>query len=161
MTLIRPLVIRFGRLGDMILLAPLLEHLHRRYGDRCTLLGPGPWSAELYAGHPDVGRVLQVDARHRPLLFSPQRWQMVKALRRERGAPVYVCETEPRALAKIRRMLALARVDRACCVFITDFPDCASGHWIDRLLRFAAQTPATMADTRRAHNSAMQDRGPA
>ena len=140
----RPLVIRFGRLGDMIVLAPLLEHLHRRYGEPCTLFGPGPWSAELYAGHPDVGNILQVNARHRPLPFSPQRWHMVQALWRARGAPVYVCETEPRALDKIRRMLKLARVDRAHCVFITDFPSFDHEHWVDRLLRFAAQTPPAL-----------------
>jgi len=154
----RPLVIRFGRLGDMILLAPLLEHLHHRHGEPCILLGPGPWSGELYSGHPDVGRVLQVNARHRPLPLSPQRWRMVQVLRRTRGAPVYVCETEPRALSKIRRMLALAGVDRACCVFITDFPDFLDEHWIDRLLRFAAQVPAAMAEAR-PRDPAMQDRG--
>lgn len=155
----RPLVIRFGRLGDMILLAPLLGHLHRRYGEPCTLLGPGPWSGDLYAGHPDVGRVLQVHARHRPLLLSPQRWRMVQMLRRERGAPVYVCETEPRALAKIRLMLALARVDPACCVFITDFRGPADEHWIDRLLRFATQTPAAMKGAGPAGDLETQDRG--
>jgi heptosyltransferase-2/heptosyltransferase-3 len=143
----RALVIRFGRLGDMILLAPLLQHLHRRYGEPCTLLGPGPWSAELYAGHPDVGSILQVHARHRPLPLSPQRWRMIRILRQTRGAPVYVCETEPRALAKIRRMLRLARVDRAHCVFITDFPRLADEHWVDRLLRVAARTPAALAGT--------------
>lgn len=141
----RPLVIRFGRLGDMILLAPLLEHLHRRFGEPCVLFGPGPWSWELYDGHPDVDEILQVNARHRPLPINPQRWRMVQALRRERGSPVYVCETEPRALDKIRRMLALARVDRAHCLFITDFATSDAEHWVDRLLRFAAQTPAAMA----------------
>lgn len=157
----RPLVIRFGRLGDMILLAPLLEQLHRRYGEPCTLLGSGPWLADLYGGHPDVGRVLQVDARHRPLPFSPQRWQMVRTLRRERPAPVYVCEAEPRALDKIRRMLALARVDRRHCLFITDFSTSNDEHWIDRLLRFAAQTPAAMKGSQSVVNPGMQDRGPA
>lgn len=140
----RPLVIRFGRVGDMVLLAPLLAHLHRRYGEPCTLFGPGPWSAELYAGHPDVGNILQVNARHRPLPLSPQRWRMVQMLWRTRGAPVYVCETEPRALDKIRRMLKLARVHRTHCVFITDFPSPENEHWADRLLRFAAQTPAAL-----------------
>lgn len=155
----RPLVIRFGRLGDMILLAPLLEHLHRRFGEPCVLFGPGPWSRELYDGHPDVGEILQVNARHRPLPISPQRWRMVQALWRERGSPVYVCETEPRALDKIRRMLALARVDPGRCLFITDFATSDAEHWIDRLLRFAAQTPAAMSDAQAAGDPVMQDRG--
>lgn len=140
----RPLVIRFGRLGDMVLLEPLLRALRRRYGEPCVLLGTGPFAAQLYAGHPDVAEVAQVDARHRPLIFSPQRWRMVRILRRERGAPIYVCEPEPRALAKIRRMLKLARVDPAACVFITDQPARADEHWADRLLRLGARTPAAV-----------------
>ncbi|MGH8163585.1 MAG: glycosyltransferase family 9 protein, partial [Rhodanobacteraceae bacterium] len=88
---------------------------------------------------------LQVTARHRPLLFSPQRWQMLRALRANRGGPLYVCETEPRALAKIRRMLTLARIDASCCVFITDLPPLPDEHWVDRLSRLASQTPKTFA----------------
>lgn len=37
-----PIVIRFGRLGDMLLLAPLLHRLHRGYGNACVLLGDPP-----------------------------------------------------------------------------------------------------------------------
>jgi len=42
-----PIVIRFGRLGDMVLLSPLLNLLHRRYRNPCWLIGSGPWSALL------------------------------------------------------------------------------------------------------------------
>ncbi|MGH8191278.1 MAG: hypothetical protein ACREP2_07505 [Rhodanobacteraceae bacterium] len=104
----RPVVIRFGRLGDMLLLAPLLHRLRVGYGEACVLLGTGPFSAQLYATHPDVARVFQVTARHRPLALSPPRWQMLEVLHAHRRGPVHVCETEPRALGKIRRMLALA-----------------------------------------------------
>lgn len=141
----RPIVIRFGRLGDMLLLAPLLHRLHRGYGKASLLLGTGPVSAPLYAGHPDVARVFEVSARHLPLALSPQRWQMLQVLHAHRGAPVHVCETEPRALAKIRRMLALAQVPREHCVFVTDVPLVPDEHWIDRLLRGCGQPPATCA----------------
>lgn len=145
-----PIVIRFGRLGDMLLLAPLLGHLHRGYGEPCLLLGTGPWSGALYEAHPDVAQVLQVNARHRPLAFSPERWRMLRALRRHRGAPVHVCETEPRALAKIRRMLVLAGVARNQCVFLTDRPAAPGEHWIDRLLRGCGQPPPACTDAWRA-----------
>lgn len=137
----QPIVIRFGRLGDMLLLAPLLDRLHRGYGKPCLLLGTGPWSAPLYHAHPDVARVLQVCARHRPLALSPERWHMLAALHHASGAAVHVCETEPRALAKIRRMLALTRVSPERCVFATATPALAGEHWIDRLLRTAGQPP--------------------
>lgn len=137
-----PIVIRFGRLGDMLLLAPLLDRLHRGYGEPCLLLGTGPWSAALYEAHPDVAQVLQANARHRPLALSPERWRMLRALRRHRGAPVHVCETEPRALAKIRRMLALAGVQRDQCVFLANVPAAPGEHWVDRLLRGCGQPPS-------------------
>ena len=138
----RPIVIRFGRLGDMLLLEPLLEHLHRGYGEPCTLLGTGPWSEELYAGHPDVARVLQVRARHRPLPFSAERLRMLRWLRTQRDAAIHVCESEPRALAKIRRMLALARIAPGRCVYLTDTPARSEEHWVDRLLRACGHAPS-------------------
>jgi heptosyltransferase-2/heptosyltransferase-3 len=140
-----PIVIRFGRLGDMLLLAPLLGRLHRGYREPCVLFGTGPWSAALYDAHPDVTRVLQVGARHQPLAFNPERWRMLRALHRARDAAVHVCETEPRALAKIRRMLALAEVPPARCVFLTDTPARANEHWIERLLRGCGQPPPACA----------------
>jgi heptosyltransferase-2/heptosyltransferase-3 len=139
--LMQPVVIRFGRLGDMLLLAPLLERLHRGHGEPCLLLGTGPWSAALYDAHPDVAQVLQVRARHRPLALSPERWRMLHLLRLHRGAPVHVCETEPRALAKIRRMLGFAGVRDDQCVFLTDAPVVTGEHWIDRLLRGCGVPP--------------------
>ena len=151
----QPIVIRFGRLGDMLLLAPLLDRLHRGYGEPCLLLGTGPWSAALYDAHPDVARVLQANARHRPLALSPERWRMLRALRRRRGAPVHVCETEPRALAKIRRMLALAGIRRTQCVFLTDVPAAAGEHWIERLLRGCGQPPPSCPDAWQAPASAV------
>ncbi|MGH8182071.1 MAG: glycosyltransferase family 9 protein [Rhodanobacteraceae bacterium] len=142
----RAIVIRFGRLGDMLLLAPLLARLHRGYGEACVVLGTGPFSAPLFAAHPDVARVLQVTARHRPLAFSPQRWQMLQVLRARRDAAVHVCETEPRALAKIRRMLALTRVEPERCMWVTDAPILQDEHWVDRLLRGCGHAPPACAN---------------
>lgn len=141
-----PVVIRFGRLGDTLLLQPLLERLHRGYGEPCTLLGTGPWSGQLYAGHPDVARVLQIGARHRPLPLSGERLRMLWWLRAQRDVAVHVCESEPRALAKIRRMLALARIAPGDCVYLTDAPERTGEHWVDRLLRACGHVPSACVD---------------
>lgn len=146
----QPIVIRFGRLGDMLLLAPLLNRLHRGYGEPCMLLGTGPCSGLLYTGHPDVVQIAQVNARHRPLAFSPQRWHMLRVLRAHRDAAIHICETEPRALAKIRRMLALAGVGPERCVFVTDAPILPDEHWIERLLRGCGHPPPACVDAWRA-----------
>ncbi len=55
-----PIVIRFGRLGDMVLLSPLLNLLHRRYHNPCWLIGSGPWSAQLYRRHENVARIWSI-----------------------------------------------------------------------------------------------------
>ncbi|GAA0708031.1 glycosyltransferase family 9 protein [Dokdonella soli] len=142
------MVVRFGRLGDTVLLQPLLHHLHRRYGLPCTLLARGTWPVPLYAGHADVARVIQLRDGHRPLALSPERWRAIVSLRRLRDAPVYVCEPEPRALLKIRRMLALAGIRRENCVFLSEMETREGEHWVDRLLRFGARTPDAFRDSR-------------
>lgn len=155
-----PLVVRFGRLGDMVLLQPMLRHLHRRFGRPCTLLARGEWSTSLYAGHADVAHVLNLSDSHRPLALSPRQWRIILALRRFRDAPVYVCEPEPRALAKARRMLSIAGVRRENCVCLIDTPTSAEEHWIDRLLRFGNCTPDAWRQSRYAPDDAIS-RAPA
>ncbi|MGC1546962.1 MAG: glycosyltransferase family 9 protein [Rhodanobacter sp.] len=137
-----PVVIRFGRLGDTLLLQPLLHKLQQRYGRPCRLLAVGAWPEDLYDSQPEVSEVITLHAPHRPLLISPERWRVIRQLRNMREAPIYVCEPQPRALAKICRMLALAGIPADRCVYLTDMPWPGDGHWVDRLLCFGDRTPA-------------------
>ena len=134
-----PLLIRFGRIGDMVLQTPLLHLLHSRFGLPCRLLTSGHWSEALFLGNPDVGEIWQLRSRHRPFLLSPQRWRLVAALRKHVG-PVYVSEDSERQLPKIRRLLRLGGVASNRCVYITDHRIDAL-HWVDRLISFARMTP--------------------
>ncbi|MBS0570333.1 MAG: lipopolysaccharide heptosyltransferase family protein [Proteobacteria bacterium] len=136
-----PLVIRFGRLGDMLLQEPLLHLLRRRFGAPCTLLTRGAWTGELYRCHPDVGAIRQLLRRHRLLAFSPERWRAIAELRRHRG-PIYVSEDTRASLGRIRRLLWLAGVPRERCVFVNDVCRGTDEHWVDQLLRFGQTTPA-------------------
>src|SRR5207237_10432544 len=43
---VQPIVIWFGRVGDLILLSALLEILHRRFGSPCHVIGAGAWLGE-------------------------------------------------------------------------------------------------------------------
>ncbi|MEW9622782.1 glycosyltransferase family 9 protein [Rhodanobacter geophilus] len=137
-----PLVIRFGNLGDTVLLQPLLHKLRQRYGEPCDLLATGTWPAELYAGQPEVAEVLALRAPRRPLLLSRERWRAIGWLRERREAPVYVCEPCPHALLRIRRMLALAGVPAAQRTYLADLPIREHEHWVDHLLRFGDCTPS-------------------
>ena len=88
----RPLVVRFGALGDMVLLTPLLALLHRRYGLAPDVLSAGAWTPSLYAGHPDVRCVLLLGSRRRPYWSDPRQWRAVAQLRAAGSRPVYVCD---------------------------------------------------------------------
>lgn len=141
-----PLVIRFGRLGDSVLLQPLLQQLHRRYGQPCDLLAIGDWPLALYAGRPEVGRIVALQSPRRLLLLSPERLRAIGWLRQRRAAPVYVCEPQPRALLRIEHMLDLAGVPAAHRAYFTDLPLREGEHWVDHLLRFGDVLPPAFRD---------------
>ncbi len=143
---VRPIVIRLGRLGDMILLSPLLNLLHRRYRMPCWVIGSGPWSLQLYREHPDVAKVWSFIGRHTPFLLGPTWWQVAWALRHSGRSPIYVCETATsRQLNRIKALLALSGVARERCVFLRDERSTQGDeHGVDRLLRFGRHTPSTL-----------------
>jgi len=138
---VQPIVIWFGRVGDMILVSALLELLHRRYGGRCHLIGAGAWPAELYASHSDVARVTCLH-RYTAFLFDAGWWRALAALRASRRDPVYVCEYDPRKVRRIERLLRASGTDPRRCLFITRTGCLQSApHWIDRLVCFGRLTP--------------------
>src|SRR6202043_2102384 len=135
------------------LLSALLEVLHRRFGSPCHLIGAGSWLTELYAAHGDVARVSCLH-RYTAWVFDPAWWRTLRALRARRAAPVYVCETDPRKLARIRRLLWFSGTEPTRCLFLA--PESSPGadtalphtskiaptHWVDRLVSFGRLTPA-------------------
>jgi ADP-heptose:LPS heptosyltransferase len=144
---LHPIVIWFGRVGDMILLSALLEILHQRYGAPCHLIGAGAWPAEIYARHPDIERVSSLH-RYTAFLFDGAWWRTLGALRGAPAAPVYVCEVDPKKLRRVQRLLRFAQIDPARCVFITrDAPQPQPAHQVDRLVNFARVTPPAFAAT--------------
>jgi len=142
---VHPIVIWFGRVGDMILLSSLLDVLHSRYRNPCLLIAAGPWTAEIYQTHADVGQIWCL-RRYTPFVFDMTWWRALRALRRCRDDPVYVCETDPRKLARIRRLLRLSGTDAARCVFITDQASCLQPHWVDRLVSLGRLTPPALRE---------------
>ncbi|HXY76189.1 MAG TPA: glycosyltransferase family 9 protein [Steroidobacteraceae bacterium] len=139
-TPLQPVVIWFGRVGDMILLTALLEILHRRYGRACHVIGAGSWPAQIYAAHSDVARVSALH-RYTAWLFDRAFWRLVRLLRASPQNPVYVCEMDRRKLARIERVLRFAGIARERCLFITEQPGITATHWVDRLVAFAKLTP--------------------
>lgn len=142
-----PVVIRFGRVGDTILLQPFLEKLHRRYGRPCDLLALGDWPPLLFSAQPEVASFIPLNHQNGALWLHPQRLRATLALRARQQAPFYICEPEYRTRTKIRPMLALAGVSPAHCSFIEDIESIDHEHWVDWLDRFADVTPAAFIGT--------------
>jgi len=145
-----PVVIRFGRLGDTVLLQPVLRKLRLRYGSPCRLLSLGPWSSKLYADQPDVLQVISFSKQSGSLWFNPQRLRAAWALRDLRESPFYICEPDVRAQTKVTPMLKLAGIPAEHCTFIESMPMRSDEHWVDWLLRFGDETPMAFRATHSA-----------
>src|SRR2546429_4663113 len=100
---LHPIVIWFGRVGDMILLSALLDVLAARYGGGCPVIGAGSWPGGIYAPHSAVARGSALH-RYTPWGFDPAWWRTARALRAARPHPLYVCETDPPQPPRIRRL---------------------------------------------------------
>ena len=140
---LRPVVFYFCRMGDMVMLTVLLRRLHHRYRLPSHVIGAGSWNEGVFQGNPDVERVWSF-GRHVPFVFNRAWLEVRRALRAAAPGPVYVCEEHYRQLPRIRRMLALAGVDPARCVFMSDEARRPPEHLIERLNRLALRTPAAL-----------------
>ena len=141
-----PVVVRFGRLGDTVLLQPLLRKLRSRYGQPCQLLSLGDWSSVLFSAQPEVGVLIPLKTQYGPLWMRPGRWKTIVALSRLRDRPFYIAEPEFRTRTKLRPMLKLAGIPAENCQFIEDLPRHDDEHWLDWLARFSATTPAAFRE---------------
>ncbi len=136
----RPLVVRCGAVGDMVLLTPLLALLQRRYGVASDVLASGAWTPELYAEHPYVGSIFLLGSRRRPYWSDPRQWAISTALQQRRPGPVFLCDE--RAVVQIRRILAHGGIRERDLLWVGDCHDTWRPHWIDRWLAFGTQSPA-------------------
>lgn len=136
----RPLVIRFGAMGDIVLVTGLLHALHKRYGQACDVVGSGAWTPALLEAHPDVNSLFLVGSRRRPYPLCPDQWRLVDWLRQRPRGPVYVCDVLARD--KVRWLLTRAGIPSGDCLFYDPAALPADTHWFDAWRWFAARAPA-------------------
>jgi len=98
-----PLVIRFGAIGDMILITPLLRALAAQYGRPCDVIGHGRWLPVLFRNLPFVGDIHYVDSLNAPYLFEPSKQRVTRWLRERAPGPIYVLQDDSATLAMVRR----------------------------------------------------------
>jgi len=132
-----PLVCRFGALGDMVLLTPLLRQLYRRSGLPCDVVGSGAFNRDLFAEMPYVREVYSIASRSMPYWFDRSQRELVGALRRKQHRFVWICETS----LKSYRLLARAGITRANSATQLDLPAVANEHYCDKWLRLGNLSP--------------------
>lgn len=134
----RPLVLRFGAFGDMVLMAPMLRALHARYGAPAELVALGAWTQPLLGRLPQVGAIRLLRSRRGPYLFNPTQWDLVAWLRARPRGPIYVAERR----AKTRWFLERAGIEPDWVCSLDDLPPVPREHIADGTLRLARCTPA-------------------
>jgi ADP-heptose:LPS heptosyltransferase len=135
----RPLLVRFGAMGDMVLLTVMIRALHERCGAPVDLVASGSWTIPLLQGQPGVGEIFLIGSRRRPYWLSPEQRALVHRLRSRGSGPVWVCESDD---AKPRMFLRRAGYDNSLIALSNDHARMAGEHFTDRWLRFASATPA-------------------
>lgn len=141
------------------MVSALLRYLHQRYDQPCLVLGAGPWNSPLFAGHEDVARVWSFP-RHTPFLLSRASWSALWSLHRSDPGPIYICERQPRQLARVRRLLSLGGINPARCLFLADSDADGEQHWVDRFLRFGEGAPQVLSASDYPLPQAQRAQGP-
>jgi len=88
----RPLAVRFGAFGDMVLLTALIRVLHAEFARPVDILTSGPWSEPLLRGQPGVGEIFSVRSRKTPYWLSPDQQRVVRQLRARGSGPTWFCD---------------------------------------------------------------------
>ena len=137
----RVLIVRFGALGDMVLLTPMIQRLHQRFGVPVDIVSSGGWTRPLLEGQPGVGDIVTIKSRRRPYWLSPDQQRLVQWLR-ERG-PTPTWFAHPHEVGR-----DLLRRGRVPDEYVCNFTDIVSGeHDAHRWARFADDNPAVLGSS--------------
>jgi ADP-heptose:LPS heptosyltransferase len=88
----RPLALRCGAFGDMVLLTALIRVLHAEFGGPVDIVTSGPWSEPLLRGQPGVGEIFSLRSRKTPYWLSLDQHRVVRRLRARGVGPTWYCD---------------------------------------------------------------------
>ena len=92
----RPLVVRCGAFGDVVMVTTMIRLLGARYGSPVDVIGSGGWTPALLRDEPALGHLQMLTSRNTPYLLCPSQWALVRWLRQRGRGPVYLCDTNSR-----------------------------------------------------------------
>ena len=132
-----PLVCRFGALGDMVLITPLLKQLYLRSGLPCDIVGIGAWNRLLFAEMPWVRQVFTIDSRSAPFWFDRSQRELAAGLKARDHRFAWIGETNKKSY----RLLARAGITHKNSVCQPDLEPVPNEHYVDKWLRLGALSP--------------------
>jgi ADP-heptose:LPS heptosyltransferase len=140
----RPLAVRCGAFGDMVLLTALIRVLHARFQSPVDIVTSGPWSEPLLRGQPGVGEVWSVRSRKTPYWLSADQRCVVRRLRARGAGPTWFCDASDAA----RPLLARAGIPEEFIVDVRNHPLLPGEHATEQWRRLAQIMPAAIAESR-------------
>ena len=132
-----PLVMRFGAMGDMVLLIPMLKALQHRYGNPCDLVSSGPWTPPLMQRVPACGSLKILTSRRAPYLLNRSQQQLIRWLRTRPAGPVYVFEPDE----KTHWLLQRGGIRPEWIRSLRELPRLPDENILQHALRLASETP--------------------
>lgn len=136
----RPLVVRFGSMGDMVISLALIHALHKRFGTPVDVISSGSWTRPLLESQPGVGNLYLIRSRKTPYAFSPEQWQLVRTLRERGPSPTWLCDPND----KCRWLIAHAGIPDSHVLDVRSLAPVDREHAVEKWLRFAAASPGGM-----------------
>ena len=143
----RPLVVHFGRMGDVVMLLPLVSALHARFGTPVDIVCSGHSTRPLLEGQPGVGTLYWIRSRKDPYWRTPEHWRLVRTLRARGPGPTWICDE---GVDEGRRLVARAGIPPALVADERTCPRAAGEHVVERWRRFSAVMPAALEGDPRA-----------
>lgn len=139
----RPLVVRCGAFGDMVLVTRLIRDLRARFGRDVDVVTSGPWSEPLLHGQAGVGEIYCVRSRKTPYWLSVDQHRVVRRLRERGVGPTWFCDGNDAA----RPMLWRAGIGEEFIVDAMDHPLLPGEHATEQWRRLARILPAAIPRT--------------
>jgi ADP-heptose:LPS heptosyltransferase len=140
----RPLALRCGAFGDMVLLTALIRVLHAEFRAPVDIVTSGPWSEPLLRGQPGVGEIFSVRSRKTPYWLSLDQQRVVRQLRARGSGPTWFCDGDEAA----RPILERAGIDANYIVDVKDHALLPGEHATQQWRRLAQVMPSTGAAPR-------------
>ncbi|MDH5834254.1 glycosyltransferase family 9 protein [Luteimonas kalidii] len=135
----RPLIVRCGAFGDMVMLTTLMRVVSARYDSPVDVVSSGGWTPPLLQREPTLGHLQMVTSRKTPYLLCPSQWALVRWLRARGRGPVYLGDTDP----EMRALLVRGGVQKDDIVARDPAGEDAPVLWPDRWIEIGMRDPAT------------------